>query len=162
MTTAGDVVAYQKEMAPPAAAHETDRPATPAEAAAASPNAPPGEHAQNGMDRTPEKAARHHAEAGRKGARRIRELIQEGLLYEKEHGLKRGRQRIRQLIAEGKLYEREHGLPGTSSTSRRGRRPRMTAEQSLAVFLEALLRLVKPAYRTRLARLMQELKGERE
>src|SRR5437016_5868172 len=54
-----------------------------------------------------------HADAGRKGARRIHQLIQEGKLYEQEHGLKSGRQRLRQLIELGKLYEREHGLePG--------------------------------------------------
>src|SRR5205085_1980988 len=53
-----------------------------------------------------------HAEAGRKGARRVHQLIQRGLLYEQEHGLKRGRQRLRQLIELGKLYEQEHGLGG--------------------------------------------------
>src|SRR4051794_10017351 len=42
-----------------------------------------------------------HAEAGRKGALRVQQLIEEGKLYEKEHGLKRGRQRIRQLIELG-------------------------------------------------------------
>src|SRR5690242_12494629 len=51
-----------------------------------------------------------HAEAGRKGARRVHQLITEGRLYEQEHGLKRGRQRLRQLIELGKLYEQEHGL----------------------------------------------------
>src|SRR5438105_279356 len=51
-----------------------------------------------------------HAEAGRKGAHRIEQLIEEGKLYEKEHGLKRGRQRIRQLIELGKRYEQEHDL----------------------------------------------------
>src|SRR5437660_699172 len=51
-----------------------------------------------------------HAEAGRKGAHRVHQLIQEGKLYEQEHGLKSGRQRLRQLIELGKLYEQEHGL----------------------------------------------------
>jgi hypothetical protein len=37
-----------------------------------------------------------HAEAGRKGAFRIHELVRLGKLYEQEHGLKRGRQRRRQ------------------------------------------------------------------
>src|SRR5687768_6122726 len=32
-----------------------------------------------------------HAEAGRKGAHRLHQLMKLGLLYEKEHGLKRGR-----------------------------------------------------------------------
>ena len=48
-----------------------------------------------------------HAEAGRKGARCIHQLIQQGKLYEREHNLKPGRQRLRQLIEEGKLYEQE-------------------------------------------------------
>src|SRR5438105_1857974 len=47
-------------------------------------------------------ARRWHAEAGRKGAHRVHQLIQEGRLYEQEHGLKRGRQRLRQLIELGK------------------------------------------------------------
>src|SRR5438132_675640 len=34
--------------------------------------------------------ANRHVEAGRKGARRVHQLIQEGKLYEQEHGLKRG------------------------------------------------------------------------
>src|SRR3954451_1688737 len=65
-----------------------------------------------------------HAEAGRKGARRIHQLIQEGKLYEQEHGFKRGRQRLRQLIEEGKLYEEEHGLH-----QRKKRDPRQNSEQ---------------------------------
>src|SRR5271156_1644557 len=51
-----------------------------------------------------------HAEAGRKGAQRIHQLIEEGRLYEKEHGLKRGRQRLRQLIELGEGYEHEHRM----------------------------------------------------
>src|SRR5260370_13525338 len=46
-----------------------------------------------------------HAEAGRKGAHRIHELIRQGRLYEREHGLKPGRQRLRHLIQEAKLYQ---------------------------------------------------------
>jgi hypothetical protein len=61
-----------------------------------------------------------HAEAGRKGARRIHDLIRLGRLYEQEHGLTRGRQRLRQLIEEGKLYEQEHGL-GPRRVKRRSR-----------------------------------------
>jgi hypothetical protein len=98
-----------------------------------------------------------HAEAGRKGALRLRELIREGKLYEQEHGLTRGRQRIRQLIQEGKLYEQEHGL----RPKKRGTRgPRMSGEQLLASFFHAVLRLAKPAYRPQIVRLIQELEGK--
>ena len=45
---------------------------------------------------------RWRARAGRKGAHRVHQLIQEGRLYEQEHGLKRGRQRLRQLISTSK------------------------------------------------------------
>jgi hypothetical protein len=128
----------------------------------ASPGALSEEQARNGVHSTPERAARHHAEAGRKGARRIHELIQEGLLYEKDHGLKRGRQRIRQLIEEGKLYEKEHGLGGAGAKAEPGRRRRLSPEQSLRVFFEALLRLVQPAHRPLLARLIQELERAKE
>jgi hypothetical protein len=100
--------------------------------------------------------ANPHAEAGRKGARRIHQLIQQGRLYEREHSLKPGRQRLRQLIAEGKLYEQERGLK-----PRKGRHPRMSQEQTLKTFLQALLRMVKPAYRTPLLGLMQALETER-
>ncbi len=94
-----------------------------------------------------------HAEAGRKGAQRIHQLIQEGKLYEKEHGLKRGRQRLRQLIELGKVYEQEHGLTAT----RRARRARQNSEQQLQTLLQALLRVVKPSVRGRLTRMLQEL-----
>ena len=60
------------------------------------------------------------AEAGRKGGRHVHQLIQEGKLYEQEHGLKSGRQRLRQLLELGKLYEEEHGLrpaQGAAGTS---------------------------------------------
>ena len=48
-------------------------------------------------------------EAGRKGAKRIHELIEAGRQYEQQHGLKSGRQRLRQLIELGKRYEEERG-----------------------------------------------------
>src|SRR5947209_15668842 len=68
-----------------------------------------------------EKAAHWHANAGRKGALRIHQLIQEGRLYEQEHGLKSGRQRLRQLIELGKRYEDEHGVRPKRRPSRLSR-----------------------------------------
>jgi hypothetical protein len=99
-------------------------------------------------------AVNRHAEAGRKGARRVHQLAQLGLLYEKEHGLKRGRQRLRQLIQEGRLYEQEHGL---STQPRRTRRDRLAGDQLVQTFLRSLLRMVKPAHRGKLLRLLQTL-----
>src|SRR4051812_15273262 len=58
----------------------------------------PGESDGNGVD----EGRRWHVQAGRKGACRVHQLIQEGRLYEQEHGLTRGRQRLRQLIELGK------------------------------------------------------------
>jgi hypothetical protein len=116
-----------------------------------------GTHARDGGNGGPPVAVSRHAEAGRKGARRVHQLIERGRLYEQEHGLKRGRQRLRQLIEEGKLYEREHGL-GAAGT----RRGRMGSEQVLRTFLQALLRMVRPAYRQRLAQVLLALEGEGE
>jgi hypothetical protein len=103
-------------------------------------------------------ALNRHAEAGRKGARRVHELIREGRLYEQEHGLKRGRQRLRQLIELGKLYEQEHGLrprrPGRRRLSRVGR------GEVIETLLRCLLRLARPAFRPELARLAEALRGE--
>jgi hypothetical protein len=98
-----------------------------------------------------------HAEAGRKGARRVHQLIQHGLLYEQEHGLKRGRQRLRQLIEEGKRYEQEHQLGSAQPKRRNGRVDR---DELVKTFVSSLLRLVKPAYRDQLARALQVLEGE--
>jgi hypothetical protein len=97
-----------------------------------------------------------HAEAGRKGALRIHELIERGRLYEKEHGLTSGRQRLRQLIEEGKLYEQEHGLRPEGGEGRR-ERVRMSQREVLESFLESLVRLAKPGYRPHLLRLLQSL-----
>src|SRR5581483_12109240 len=94
------------------------------------------------------------AEAGRKGAHRVHELIQRGKLYEQEHGLKRGRQRLRQLIEEGKLYEQEHDL---SPRRPRKRGPRVGSKQVLTRLLESLIRIARPAYRPHLAHLVQTL-----
>jgi hypothetical protein len=102
-------------------------------------------------------ASQRHVEAGRKGAQRIHQLIQEGRLYEKEHGLKRGRQRLRQLIELGKLYEQERGLGGPRK--RRDPLERMDADQLLKVLFRTLLRLTKPAYRARLLEVLQALEG---
>ena len=99
-------------------------------------------------------SANRHAEAGRKGAHRVHQLMQLGLLYEQEHGLKRGRQRLRQLIQEGKLYEQEHGL---ARKPRGPRRDRLGGDQLVQSFLRSLLRMVKPAYRDKLGRLMKAL-----
>ena len=93
-----------------------------------------------------------HAQAGRKGAQRVHQLMQLGLLYENEHGLKRGRQRVRQLIEEGKLYEQEHGM---GRKPRRSRRDRLAGDPLVQSFLRSLLRMVKPAYRDRLSRMLQ-------
>src|SRR5947208_1818455 len=79
-------------------------------------------------------------EAGRKGARRVHQLIRLGRLYEQEHGLKGGRQRLRQLIGEGKLYELEHGLHATPG--RESRMPRLNSREALTVLLESLSQLV--------------------
>src|SRR5258707_15875298 len=71
---------------------------------------PAPEDAQPATERTASASSSRHALAGRKGAHRVHQLIEEGRLYEQEHGLKSGRQRLRQLIELGKLYELEHGL----------------------------------------------------
>ncbi|HLJ97277.1 MAG TPA: hypothetical protein VKU02_29220 [Gemmataceae bacterium] len=108
----------------------------------------------------PDAAFNQHSEAGRKGARRIHQLIEQGKLYEREHGLKPGRQRLRQLIQEGKLYEQEHGLKVGSKRAREGRRTRISHEQQFKNFLQALLRVTKPTYRARLLDVLQAIEGE--
>jgi hypothetical protein len=69
--------------------------------------------------------------------------------------LKRGRQRLRQLIQEGKLYEQEHGM----RTARRASAdsPRMGSDQLLRSLFHLLQRLVKPSYRVKLAQMLQSL-----
>jgi hypothetical protein len=98
-----------------------------------------------------------HAEAGRKGAFRIRELIRYGKLYEQEHGLKSGRQRLRQLIEEGKLYEQEHGLRPAPRNGRRSRGPRMSKQELVSNLLHSLVRLARPGLRGELMRLIEDL-----
>lgn len=99
------------------------------------------------------------AEAGRKGARRVHQLIQRGRLYEKEHGLKKGRQRLRQLIELGKLYEQEHGL---RPAPRKKRLSRLDREELLATFLECLLRMAKPSFRDVLKQMAESLRIEEQ
>src|SRR4051794_11413249 len=97
------------------------------------------------------------AEAGRKGAHRVHQLIRQGKLYEQEHGLKRGRQRLRQLIEEGRRYEEEHGL-APRQAGKRG--SRVSRKQVMRRFLDALLRMVRPSYRAQLTALVQALEAE--
>jgi hypothetical protein len=102
------------------------------------------------------KTPNRHAAAGRKGGLRFHELIQRGLLYEQEHGLHRGRQRLRQLVQEGRLYEIEHGLV---TENERPRAERVGMDEVWQTFLRSLVRMVKPAYRDRVSRLLQERKS---
>jgi hypothetical protein len=103
-------------------------------------------------------ADRWRTEAGRKGARRVHQLMQEGLLYEKEHGLKSGRQRLRQLIELGKIYEQEHGIQPERPKKHRERLARMEREELLATLLNCLLRIAKPSFRAELERLVAALR----
>jgi hypothetical protein len=121
------------------------------------PGAPEGENRADGNGSDGAQSRRWHAEAGRKGAHRIQQLIQEGKLYEQEHGLKRGRQRRRQLLEMGKLYEQEHGLRPDLQEKRGRRLSRMERDELLATFLQCLLRIAKPSFRTELERLIKAL-----
>jgi hypothetical protein len=102
-----------------------------------------------------------HVEAGRKGGQRFHQLIQRGLQYEEEHGLKRGRQRLRQLVQEGRLYEQEHGL-ASKGRKPRGRLSRVRAEQLLQSLCRILYRLAKPAHREKISIMLQALDGEKK
>jgi hypothetical protein len=93
------------------------------------------------------------ATAGKLGAERVHQLIRLGQQYEQEHGLKRGRQRLRQLIQLGKRYEVEHGLAAPKR-----RRKRLSREDAWADFVKALARVVKPAYRKDVERLVEALR----
>jgi hypothetical protein len=118
-----------------------------------------GEAVPEGGNGHPSETSNRHVVAGRKGAQRVHQLIQHGRLYEQEHGLKRGRQRLRQLIEEGKLYEQEHGLR-PSGQGRASRPRRMRSGQVLRTFGQALLQMVRPKYRDKLARMLQALEAE--
>jgi hypothetical protein len=118
----------------------------------------PAEHVTgNGVE-----TRRWRAQAGRKGAHRIHQLIQEGRLYEQEHGLKSGRQRLRQLIELGKIYEQEHGLRPARPGKRGPRLSRMGREELVETLLQCLVRMVKPSFREELTRLVEALQKRDE
>src|SRR5262245_65873747 len=98
--------------------------------------------------------------AGRKGARRIHELIEAGKRYEEEHGLKSGRQRLRQLIELGKLYEEEHQIQPARRKRRGQRLSKAEREQVLETLLECLVRIAKPSFRAELTRLVETLRHD--
>ena len=100
-----------------------------------------------------------HVQAGRKGARRVHELIREGRLYEQERGLKRGRQRLRQLIELGKRYEEEHSLR-PARPKKRGRLSRLGREELLTTLFGCLVRIARPSFRAELQRLTEALREE--
>jgi hypothetical protein len=102
-------------------------------------------------------SGRWHVEAGRKGGRRVHQLIEQGRLYEKEHGLKRGRQRLRQLLELGKMYEKEHGLRPDLPQPGRERLSRTEREDLLRTFLQCLVRIAKPSFRAKLEQLVDAL-----
>jgi hypothetical protein len=89
--------------------------------------------------------------AGRLGAQRVQELVQLGREYEREHGLKAGRQRRRQLIHLGRRYEVEKGLRAVKARRRK-------KGDAWAEFLTALVRVVKPAHRPAIEKLVAELR----
>src|SRR5262245_64286228 len=101
------------------------------------------------------------AEAGRKGAKRVHQLIQAGKLYEEEHGLKSGRQRLRQLIELGKLYEQEHGVPQPAEKPRSGRMSRAERDEVVATLLQCLVRIARPSFRPEMDRLLQVLSPDK-
>jgi hypothetical protein len=105
---------------------------------------PPTDHG------APVPAAPQRSAAGRRAAQRRMELIRLGQLFEKEHGLKRGRQRLQQLIQHGKRYELEHGMT-------QPHKPRPSRAKAWTDFVEALSHVVKPAYRSPVLRLAEEL-----
>jgi hypothetical protein len=100
-------------------------------------------------------------EAGRKGARRIHQLIEAGKLYEQEHGLTSGRQRLRQLIGLGKLYEKEHGRGPARKERKGGRLSRSDRDELVATLLECLVRIAKPSFRPELSKLAEALSPEK-
>jgi hypothetical protein len=138
----GEVVT-PADVAPPA---EIAVPETPA----VEPAELPVEPSANGV------AHQQRAEAGRKGANRVHQLIRAGRLYEQEHGLKRGRQRLRQLIELGKLYEQEHGLR-PAPRKRGARLSRTDRDAVVATLLQCLRRIAKPSFRPELERLAAAL-----
>ena len=102
------------------------------------------------------------AEAGRKGAKRVHQLIEAGRRYEEEHGLKSGRQRLRQLIELGKLYEAEHGGRPTGKKRRGTRLSREERDEVVATLLKCLVRIAKPSFRADLGKLAEALSPEKD
>jgi len=96
-------------------------------------------------------------EAGRKGAKRIHQLIEAGRQYEHEHGLKSGRQRLRQLIELGKLREAERGDPAPVRKRRGTRLSRAERDEVVSTLLRCLIRISKPSFRPELAKLADAL-----
>ena len=74
-----------------------------------------------------------------------------GREYEREHGLTPGRQRQRQLVQLGRRYEADHGLRIV-----RPRRKRMG--NAWQEFVVALARVVKPAHRPAIEKLVESLR----
>lgn len=99
-----------------------------------------------------------HAGAGRKGARRIHQLIEKGRLYERERGLKPGRQRLRQLIELGKRYEQEHGEAAPERKRKRLRKG--DRQRALAELLRLLVGIALPSVRDELERMIGLLEGK--
>jgi hypothetical protein len=102
------------------------------------------------------------AEAGRKGAKRVHQLIEAGKRYEQEHGLKSGRQRLRQLIELGKLYEAEHGERPAGKKRRGTRLSRDERDEVVATLLKCLVRIAKPSFRADLGKLAEALSPEKD
>jgi hypothetical protein len=117
---------------------------------------PAAEHPPVGVNGTHEEPTWRN-EAGRKGAKRVHQLIEAGRLYEREHGLKSGRQRLRQLIELGKLYETEHGVRPAGKKRQGKRLSRAERDEVVATLLECLLKIAKPSFRAELAKLASTL-----
>jgi hypothetical protein len=130
----------------------TEPVAVPEFPADAVPEVPEGEGA-NGVWR---------AEAGRKGAKRVHQLIEAGRRYEQEHGLKSGRQRLRQLIELGKLYEAEHGERPPGKKRRGTRLSRQERDEVVATLLKCLVRIAKPSFRADLGKLAEALTPQKD
>jgi hypothetical protein len=116
------------------------------------PAVPAAEHAPVGVNGSHDEPTWRN-EAGRKGAKRVHQLIEAGRRYEEEHGLKSGRQRLRQLIELGKLYEEEHGVRPAPKERQAKRLSRAERDEVLATLLECLVKIAKPSFRAELARL---------
>ena len=65
------------------------------------------------------------------------------------------------VVKLGREYEREHGLTQERRRARGGRPKRLSSEQQLLGFLQSVLRLAKPRFRSQVARLIQLLESEK-